>query len=124
MLYNKVTVKASSEYLESESNPESERFVFAYHVRITNAGDSPAQLVSRHWIITDGNDEIEEVKGDGVIGEQPWIEPGDSFEYSSGAILKTPIGFMQGAYHMKAEDGTAFDAEIPPFTLAQPRLLN
>lgn len=124
MFHNNVSVQASSEYLEDESNPENERFVFAYHVRITNKGDSPAQLLSRHWIITDGNDEKEEVKGDGVIGEQPWIEPGDSFEYSSGAILKTPIGFMQGAYHMKSEDGTEFDADIPAFTLAQPRLLN
>jgi len=119
-----INVKAQSEYLADQSNPEAERYVFAYHVVISNDGEEPAKLVSRHWLITDGNNNVEEVKGDGVVGEQPWIAPGESFEYSSGAILKTPFGFMQGSYQMVTEEGSSFDAQIPPFTLARPNAIN
>jgi len=121
--YN-VTVGIETEYLASQSEPEQQRYVFAYHVTIANTGDVPAQLLTRHWIITDGNESIEEVKGDGVVGEQPHLKPGEEHRYSSGAIIKTPIGTMSGSYQMVADDGTAFDAPIETFVLAIPGQLH
>lgn len=121
--YN-VTVDVRTEYLVGQSEPDSERYVFAYHITISNRGETPAQLLTRHWIITDGNNEIEEVKGDGVVGEQPFLEPGQQHQYSSGAILETPVGTMSGSYQMRADDGTEFQADIPTFMLAIPGQLH
>ncbi len=113
-----VRVEVESEYVAERSNPEMGTYFFAYHVRIINESDEAAQLVSRHWIITDANGHIEEVKGPGVVGEQPTLEPGEAFEYSSFCPLKTPMGTMHGTYQMVTDDGEEFDAEIAPFTLA------
>jgi ApaG protein len=98
--------------------------VFAYTITISNEGDIPAQLISRHWVITDANGKVQEVSGDGVVGEQPHLEPGEVFRYSSGAVLETPVGAMQGLYRMKTDNGISFDAPIAPFTLAVPGVLN
>ena len=97
--------------------------MFAYTIRITNRGEHDAQLKRRHWVITDANGKVQEVRGDGVVGEQPHLPPGESFEYTSGAILETPVGTMQGAYSMEREDGAVFEAPIAPFTLAIPGIL-
>jgi len=121
--YN-ISVTVDSQYIEAESNPEANRFVFAYTVRILNQGDIGAKLISRHWIITDANNRTQEVKGKGVIGEQPYLKPGESFEYTSGTMMETPVGSMQGSYQMIANDEHSFDAIIEPFTLALPKILN
>jgi ApaG protein len=115
-----VRVTVTPQFLPHRSSPDERRFVFAYTVVIANEGEDPVQLVSRHWIIPDGRGRIEEVKGEGVVGEQPTLEPGQSFQYTSGCILETPRGTMHGAYQMEREDGTSFDAEIAPFVLATP----
>ena len=117
-------IQIATQFLDDESKPEQDRYVFAYTIRIRNLGRLRAQLLSRHWIITDANGKVEEVRGDGVVGEQPRIEPGDEFTYSSGAVLQTAVGTMQGSYDMLGDDGTRFDAPIPPFTLAAPRTLH
>ena len=117
-----VTVK--SYYIKEQSDPDNDLYVFAYTVNIHNAGSVAAKLISRHWIITDADGNEQEVKGDGVIGEQPYLSPGDSFEYSSGTHMDTPVGSMYGSYQMQADDGINFDAEIPPFTLALPTALH
>ena len=116
----RVTVK--SRYLPEQSGPG--RWAFAYTVRIENLGNVAAQLRSRHWIITDGEHRVQEVKGLGVIGQQPLLKPGESFEYTSGTHLATPVGTMRGTYQMIAEDGSAFEATIPLFTLSVPRVLH
>jgi ApaG protein len=116
----RVTVK--SRFLAEQSG--AGRWAFAYTVRLENLGTTTAQLRSRHWIITDGNGRREEVRGDGVVGQQPTLKPGDKFEYTSGAVLQTPHGSMQGAYRMVTEDGRSFEAEIAPFPLTQPGTLN
>ncbi len=121
--YN-INVTVDSQYIEAESNPEANRFVFAYTVRIENKGDIAAKLISRHWIITDANNRTQEVKGKGVIGEQPYLKPGESFEYTSGTMMETPVGSMYGSYQMIANDEHSFDALIEPFTLALPKILN
>ncbi len=121
---NTIAVHVISEYIPDQSSAVESRFVFAYHVRIENNGQLPAQLLSRHWIITDGNQKVQEVKGEGVIGEQPTIMPGEIFEYSSGAVLQTPVGSMKGSYQMVDTTGTTFDATIPIFTLASPTALH
>ncbi len=121
--YN-ISVTVDSQYIEAESNPEANRFVFAYTVRILNQGDIGAKLISRHWIITDANNRTQEVKGKGVIGEQPYLKPGESFEYTSGTMMETPVGSMHGSYQMIANDEHSFDAVIEPFTLALPKILN
>jgi len=121
--YN-IKVKVDSQYIEAESNPEANRFVFAYTVRIENKGDIGAKLISRHWIITDANNRTQEVKGKGVIGEQPYLKPGEFFEYTSGTMMETPVGSMHGSYQMVANDDHEFDASIEPFTLALPQILN
>lgn len=115
----RITVR--SQYLPEQSSPRNERYAFAYTVSISNEGEEAAQLRTRHWIITDGRGVVEEVRGDGVIGEQPHLDPGQSFQYTSGCVLTTPVGTMQGSYRMWLDNGTYFDAEIAPFSLASPR---
>jgi ApaG protein len=119
-----INVHVATSYIDEQSEPDSGRYVFAYTITISNSGDVAAQLISRHWIITDANGKVQEVNGDGVVGEQPHLNPGEEFRYSSGAVLETPVGAMQGLYRMEADDGIAFDAPIAPFTLAVPGLLN
>jgi ApaG protein len=119
-----IEVIAESLYLEEQSDVEEQRFVFAYHIRISNRGDEPVRLISRHWIIADADNQIQEVKGKGVIGEQPRLSPGETFEYSSGTVLTTPVGTMRGSYQMQTDDGTIFEAEIPEFLLSTPRVLH
>lgn len=119
-----IAVSVKTSYVSAQSEPESNRFVFAYTVTITNTGSVPARLVTRHWVITDANNKTQEVRGEGVVGQQPYLTPGMSFEYTSGTVLETPVGVMQGSYQMVSDDGTRFDAEIPPFTLSIPRTLH
>jgi len=119
-----IRVAVKSDYRPDRSSPASRRFLFTYTVRISNEGTSPAQLLSRHWIITDASGEKEEVKGEGVVGQQPSLQVGQAFEYTSFCILRTPFGSMQGSYEMVREDGSSFAAEIAPFTLAVPGALN
>ncbi len=121
---NPFEIKVVSRYLEEQSKPEDEQFVFAYTVTIINQSGSAAQLMRRHWIITDANGHQQEVKGDGVIGEQPYIEDGESYQYTSGAILNTPLGTMEGSYQMLDEEGKPFNAPIPVFSLAKPGVLH
>ncbi|MBD3654847.1 Co2+/Mg2+ efflux protein ApaG [Kangiella sp.] len=117
-------INVQTQYIEEQSEPENERYVFAYTIKITNTGSHGATLSARHWVITDANGEVTEVKGQGVVGEQPYIAPGKSYEYSSGAVLNTPIGTMQGSYQMETDSGTQFDAPIPVFSLAAPGALH
>ena len=119
-----IDVDVRSRFLPEQSLPEDGRFVFAYTIRIRNTGSVPARLISRHWLITDGNGKIVEVRGEGVVGEQPWLRPGEDFEYTSGAVLETASGSMHGSYQMLADDGTRFEAEIAPFLLSVPRTLH
>lgn len=121
--YN-IQVSVESEYIEKESDPEQGRYVFAYTVTIINQGTVPAKLLTRHWIISDADGRVQEVRGDGVIGEQPYLKAGEGFRYTSGTMLDTPVGVMYGSYQMLADDGECFDAPIPPFRLANPRLLH
>lgn len=121
--YN-IMVAVKSFYIEAQSAPQENRYVFAYTITIQNVGNIPAKLLTRHWIITDANGKVQEVRGDGVVGEQPYLRPGEGFQYTSGAIIETPVGSMRGSYQMVADDGVAFDAEIPPFSLAIPRTLH
>jgi ApaG protein len=117
-------ISVATQFLDEQSDPDGERYVFAYTIRIRNLGRLPAQLLDRHWVITDGNGKVEEVRGEGVVGEQPRLEPGEAFTYTSGAVLETAVGTMQGSYHMSGDDGTEFEAPIPPFTLSVPRTLH
>ena len=117
-------ISVATQFLDEQSDPDGGRYVFAYTIRIRNLGRLPAQLLDRHWLITDGNGKIEEVRGEGVVGEQPRLEPGEAFTYTSGAVLETAVGTMQGSYRMSGDDGTEFDAPIPAFTLAVPRTLH
>jgi ApaG protein len=119
-----IAVSAVPQYIPDQSDPENERYVFAYTITIENVGSVPAQLISRHWIITDASDEVQEVRGLGVVGQQPLLKPGEKFEYTSGCQLDTPVGTMRGTYQMTAEDGTQFEAVIAEFTLAIPRVLH
>jgi ApaG protein len=121
---NGIRVTVSSAYVAGQSAPKARRYVFAYTVRITNEGSETAQLRSRHWIITDGNGKIEQVRGPGVVGEQPTLRPGEHFEYTSGCVLETPRGQMHGTYQMVRDDGSEFDATIAPFALLLPYSLN
>lgn len=121
---HQIQIDVRTSYLPGQSEPGQNRYVFAYTITITNAGSVPARLMARHWIITDANEQKREVHGEGVVGEQPYLLPGTSFQYTSGTILETPVGTMQGSYQMIADDGTAFDAEIPSFTLSVPRTLH
>jgi ApaG protein len=119
-----VNINARVNYLDEQSDEADSRFVFAYTIELTNAGQVAVQLLSRHWIITDANHHVQEVRGKGVVGEQPTLKPGQSFEYSSGTVLATQVGTMSGSYRMLAEDGTEFDAPIPQFVLSVPRVLH
>ncbi len=127
-----VGVKVVTTYLPRHSNPADEHFTYAYTITISNAGDAPVQLLSRHWLITDANDEVQEVRGEGVVGEQPVIPPGESFRYTSGATLATPIGYMEGSYFMvlrepadiPPEELPTFEVPVPAFTLHTPTALN
>jgi ApaG protein len=120
----RIDIRPQPRFIPEQSSAEDERFVFSYTITIRNAGSVPAQLISRHWIITDANQEVQEVRGLGVVGEQPLLQPGESYEYTSGCALATPVGTMKGSYQMVAGDGTRFDAEIPEFVLAIPRTLH
>ena len=122
-VYN-IKVSVDTTYLESQSSTDDDRYVFAYTVTIQNNGEVPAKLLTRHWIITDSNGKTQEVRGDGVVGEQPHLKPGEGFQYTSGTMLETPVGTMHGSYQMQADDGTEFDAEIELFTLSAPRVLH
>ena len=117
-------IEVATRFLDEQSVPEEGRFVFAYTVHIRNDGKVPAQVLGRRWLITDGNGKVQEVVGEGVVGEQPWLRPGEGFEYTSGAVLETDIGTMRGSYDVLADDGTRFAAPIPPFTLSVPRTLH
>lgn len=119
-----IRIQVITDYVDDQSEPDSDRYVFAYTITITNEGDVAAKLISRHWVITDANGKVQEVNGDGVVGEQPDLQPGEEFRYSSGAVLETPVGAMQGLYRMQAENGVDFDAPIAAFTLAVPGLLH
>ncbi len=119
-----IQVSVRTQFLPDQSDGENGRYVFAYTITIRNSGTLPAQLISRHWIITDGNGRVQEVKGLGVVGNQPLLKPGESFEYTSGCVLDTPVGTMGGSYQMVADDGSPFEAEIPAFVLAMPRTLH
>ena len=119
-----ITVVPKASFLADQSDPGGDKYVFSYTITITNTGDVAAQLVSRHWFITDAEHRVQEVKGLGVVGQQPLLKPGESFEYTSGASIPTSVGTMHGSYQMRAEDGQTFDAPIPPFTLSVPRTLH
>ena len=119
-----IEVEVDPRFLEDQSEPEAGRYVFAYTIRIRNRGSVAARLVARHWRITDGNGRTEEVHGDGVVGEQPWLDPGEDYQYTSGVVLETGEGAMQGSYDMLAADGTRFDAPIAAFLLTVPRTLH
>jgi len=121
---HKIRVDVETSYLDEQSDPRERRFVFSYTITIRNEGQVPARLLTRHWVITDANGKVEEVRGDGVVGEQPHIKPGEGFRYSSGAVLETPVGSMHGAYQMVNDRGEKFDAPIAPFRLAVPGLLH
>ncbi len=119
-----IDVKVDTAYIPEQSDPESNRFVFSYTITIANQGRHAARLLTRHWFITDADANVQEVEGEGVVGEQPHLEPGEEFIYTSGAVLETPVGSMYGSYHMLADDGKEFDAPIPPFTLSVPNTLH
>ena len=119
-----ITVKTRTTFVPEQSDEGENRFVFAYTITITNTGNVPAKLLSRHWVITDADNQVQEVRGMGVVGEQPFLQPEESFEYTSGAAIATPVGPRRGAYQMVAEDGTTFDAPVPEFMLSMPRVLH
>ena len=119
-----IQVDATTQYLADQSDPEAGRYVFAYTIKLRNTGTVAAQLISRHWLITDADEQVQEVRGLGVVGDQPFLAPGGEFEYTSGCALATPVGTMKGTYQMTAEDGIQFDAPIPEFVLSMPRTLH
>jgi ApaG protein len=121
---HRISIDVETTYLDDQSEPREQRYVFAYTITIRNEGEVPAKLLTRHWIITDANGRVQEVRGDGVVGEQPYLKPGQGFRYSSGAVLETPVGTMQGSYQMIADDGAQFDAPIAAFRLAMPGMLH
>ena len=120
----RIRVDVETAYVEEQSDPQDGRFVFSYTITIRNEGPTPARLLTRHWIITDANGKVQEVRGDGVVGEQPYLKPGQGFRYSSGAVIETPVGSMQGSYQMVDDSGAQFDAPIAPFRLAIPGVLH
>ena len=120
----KIKVEVIPNYIENQSNPNMDHYVFSYTVTITNDGNFPARLLTRHWIIKNSDGETQEVKGDGVVGEQPHLKPGEGFEYTSGTMMKTPVGSMLGSYQMIADDGYHFEADIPEFYLVVPNTLH
>ncbi len=121
---NHIEVEVAANYIEEQSRPEDDRYVFAYTVTLRNTGKQPARLMTRHWIINDANGNTQEVHGEGVVGEHPYLRPGDTFQYTSGTVLETPVGSMEGSYQMVSDAGQPFDAEVPAFTLSQPNALH
>ena len=121
---HRINVDVDTNYVDEQSKPDENRYSFAYTITIRNAGGVAAQLVSRHWVITDSRGLVQEVRGLGVVGAQPLLQPGESFQYTSGTSIATPVGTMRGSYQMVAEDGTRFEAPIPEFTLSVPRILH
>ena len=121
---NNIEVDVETSYIADQSAPDQNRYVFAYTVTIRNEGSAPAKLLTRHWIINDANGNVQEVHGEGVVGEQPYLRPGDSFRYTSGTVIETPVGSMEGSYQMITDDGHPFDASIPAFTLSLPNTLH
>lgn len=121
---NSIKVDVETRYIEEQSNPEQNYYVFAYTITIQNEGNQSAQLMTRHWVITDSNQKVQEVRGDGVVGEQPMLKPGEQFVYTSGTMLETSVGTMKGSYQMIADDGSNFDATIDEFVLSTPRVLH
>ena len=119
-----IAASAIPQFIADQSDPDAERYVFAYTISIENVGTVTAQLISRHWIITDANARVQDVRGLGVVGQQPLLKPGEKFEYTSGCQLDTPVGTMRGSFQMTAEDGSQFEAEIAEFTLSIPRVLH
>jgi ApaG protein len=120
----RIEIQVKSEYDAEQSDVAQDRFVFAYTITIANTGNVAAQLISRHWVVTDANNQVQEVRGLGVVGEQPLLQPGESFEYTSGCVIATPVGTMYGSYQMVADDGTKFEVPIDEFTLVMPRVLH
>jgi len=121
---NPIKIEVQTAYLEAQSNPQNERYAFSYTITIKNIGESSNRLLTRHWIITDANGKTQEVRGDGVVGEQPLLQPGEGYQYTSGTFLGTPIGTMEGSYGMISQQGETFDAQIPTFSLAVPNSLH
>lgn len=121
---NNIEVDVETRYIEDQSNPEQNYYVFAYTITIQNKGRQSAKLLTRHWVITDSNHKVQEVRGDGVVGEQPLLKPGEQFVYTSGTMLETAVGTMKGSYQMLADDGSHFDATIDEFVLSTPRVLH
>jgi len=121
---NNIKVDVETRYIEEQSNPEQNYFVFAYTITIQNQGRLTAQLLTRHWVITDSNHKVQEVRGEGVVGEQPVLKPGEQFVYTSGTMLETSVGTMKGSYQMESDDGSKFDATIDEFVLSTPRILH
>ncbi len=121
---NNIQVDVETRYIEDQSNPEQNYYVFAYTITIQNKGEQATQLLTRHWVITDSNHKVQEVRGDGVVGEQPILKPGERFVYTSGTMLETSVGTMKGSYQMQADDGSKFDATIDEFVLSTPRVLH
>ncbi len=121
---HRIAVDVSTHYVEDQSDPRENRYVFSYTITIRNEGKEPARLLTRHWVITDAEGRVQEVRGDGVVGEQPHLTPGQGFRYSSGAVLETPVGVMQGSYQMITDTGERFDAPIAPFSLAKPGIVH
>ena len=119
-----IRVEVETTFVPGQSDPDADRYVFAYTITIHNEGSVAARLMTRHWIITDSNGQTQEVEGEGVVGEQPYLRPGEGFQYTSGTMIETPVGTMRGTYHMLSDDGTHFEAPIAPFTLAAPRVLH
>lgn len=121
---NQIQVDVETRYIEEQSNPDQNYYVFAYTITIQNKGRQAARLLTRHWVITDSNQKVQEVRGEGVVGEQPHLKPGEQFVYTSGTMLETAVGTMKGSYQMQADDGSQFDAEIDEFVLSTPRVLH
>jgi len=121
---NNIQIDVQTSYIEEQSRPEQDYYVFSYTITIMNKGDRAAKLLNRHWIITDANQRIQEVRGEGVVGEQPYLNPGEQFVYTSGTMLETEVGTMKGSYEMKTDDGETFDAMVDEFVLAPPRVLH
>lgn len=121
---NDIRVDVNTQFMDEHSDPGEPKYTFAYTITISNQGSTAAKLLTRHWLITDSNGKVQEVRGDGVVGEQPHLKPGENFRYTSGAILETPVGSMEGSYQMISDSGETFDAPIAPFTLAVPGMLN
>ena len=119
-----IDVAVETQYIAEQSSPEDDRYIFAYTITISNTGKVAAKLLTRHWMINDANGNVQEVHGEGVVGEQPYLRPGESFRYTSGTVIETPVGSMGGSYQMVTDDGQAFDAEIPVFTLSLPNALH